>query len=385
MNKILNEMLLKYNCQTKEEYINAFKEIVQEIALYSLSQTDFFENAAFYGGTALRIFYGLDRFSEDLDFSLCVKNKDFSLDKYFSILEKTFIKLGLNFEVKIKNKNIDSNIQSAFLKGNTLEHILLINSNTEIAKYIQKNEVVKIKFEVDTNPPSNATYDYKSKLYPLFYKIKTYDESSLFAGKIHAVLCRKWKNRVKGRDLYDLEFYIKNRCIFNIDHLMQRMIQTKDWDEQEQISLDKVKHKLRLKIDEIDIEQAKKDVLPFLKSKSKLMHWNKEYFKHLIDEIQDNKVTIKFVNYDISKFAIATIIEQKEIKTFNYSNKEDKSKKYNELRTRFYKDIIEPDSILNFGNKINKEEECYIVKGFVEVIYLNKNADIDKIISLLKE
>ncbi len=384
MNNILQEMLTKYQCETKEDYINAFKEIVQEVALYSLSLTDFYDNAALYGGTALRIFYNLDRFSEDLDFSLCTQNDSFTLEKYFEVLSKNFEILGLNFVPQIKEKTINSNIQSAFLKGNTLEHILLINPKNGIANYIQKNETIKIKFEIDTNPPSGASYDYKYSSLPLPYKIKLYDESSLFAGKVHSILCRNWKTRVKGRDLYDFEFYVKNDCVLNVNHLEKRMKQTRHFQESEKLTLEKVKELLHEKFSEIDFESAKKDVLPFINNSNKLTIWGKEYFDYLVDRLKSSEITIYKCTFDLSEIGIANIISQEEIFKICCPSKTVKDNKRRELYIQFSNYIVTDDSILNFGQKKDKIEIYYIIKGFFdENIYLKNNLDIKKLVSIL--
>ena len=117
MQQVITQMLSKYQIKNIEDKKNAIKEIVQEVVLCGLSRGGFFKEAAFYGGTALRIFYGLDRFSEDLDFSLVSQNLNFDLTKYFSYIENETKSLGLNFSVIEKEKMIDSNIKSAFLKG----------------------------------------------------------------------------------------------------------------------------------------------------------------------------------------------------------------------------------------------------------------------------
>lgn len=174
MNSLISQMISKYQLQSKEDYVNALKEIAQEIALSALARSDFFEYAAFYGGTALRIFYGLDRFSEDLDFSL-IEEKNFDLSKYFKILDDTFKLYGFSFKMQIKDKTKMSNIQSAFLKGNTLEHIMLIEANSKVSNFIQKEEVIKIKFEIDIKPPLGATFEFKYGLLPSPYKVRVYD------------------------------------------------------------------------------------------------------------------------------------------------------------------------------------------------------------------
>ena len=208
MQQVLSQMLKKYKINNIEDKKNAIKEIVQEVVLCGLSRGGFFKEAAFYGGTALRIFYGLDRFSEDLDFSLTTQNPNFDLTKYFPYIENETKSLGLDFSVQEKVKSFDSNIKSAFLKGNTKEHILTFYENSEDAKFINKDEAIRIKFEVDINPPVGATYETKFGLLPSPYQVKLYDLPSLFAGKIHACLCRNWHSRIKGRDFYDYVFFL---------------------------------------------------------------------------------------------------------------------------------------------------------------------------------
>lgn len=220
MKTILEQMIEEYHPKNNEEKRNAIKEVMQEIVLCGLSKAGFFNEAAFYGGTALRIFYGLDRFSEDLDFSLLTKNKEFDLSSYLPILKSTINSFGLNVDLEIKNKVNDSYIQSAFFKGDTIEYFLLFYPD-DLVEGINKNEKAKIKFEIDTMPPSLATYETKFKLLPMPYSVKLYDESSLFSGKIHAVICRSWKSRVKGRDLYDFVFYLGRNTKVNIPHLRE--------------------------------------------------------------------------------------------------------------------------------------------------------------------
>lgn len=201
MELIINQMLAAYPAVSITDKKNALKEVMQEIVLCGLSRTDFFKHAAFYGGTALRIFYGLDRFSEDLDFSLDAKNEAFNLDDYVGMLEKEVNSYGFNFKIETKTKTKDSDIKSAFLKGSTKEHLLLFYSDNDFVNTITPGELIKIKLEVDVNPPSFANYENKYRMVPIPYAIRLYDEPSLFAGKLHAVICRSWKNRIKGRDL----------------------------------------------------------------------------------------------------------------------------------------------------------------------------------------
>jgi predicted nucleotidyltransferase component of viral defense system len=245
-------MLNQYNIQTQHDRINSIKQVIQEVVLCGLSRAGFFKNAAFYGETALRIFYGLDRFSEDLDFSLKTSDSSFDFNEYLPILEKEIRSYGLNFDVSLKQKSADTNVTSAFLKGNTKEHILMFYSDELIARSINSNELIKIKVEVDTDPPPYACFETKYQLLPIPYEISLYDVSSLFAGKIHAILCRSWKNRIKGRDLYDYIFYLSRKTPVNLKHLAARLIQTGNISENIQISINDIKKMLYEKFNEID-------------------------------------------------------------------------------------------------------------------------------------
>lgn len=277
MKTILEQMIEGYHPKNNEEKRNVIKEVMQEIVLCGLSRAGFFNESAFYGGTALRIFYGLDRFSEDLAFSLLVKNKDFDLVKYFPILKDTVQSFGLNVDFELKNKTRDSNVQSAFLKGDTIEHFLLFYPN-ELVQGINKNEKVKIKFEIDIMPPGLATYETKFRLLPTPYSVRLYDEASLFSGKIHAVICRSWKSRVKGRDLYDYVFYLSRNTKFNLPHLREKLIDSEYISTDTEITCDSVKEMLINRFNEIDYNAAKEDVIPFIKDASVLNLWSKEFF-----------------------------------------------------------------------------------------------------------
>lgn len=286
MQNVLEQMLSRYQINNIDDKKNAIKEIVQEIVLCGLSRGGFFNDAAFYGGTALRIFYGLDRFSEDLDFSLTTQNPNFDLTKYFSYVEDETRSLGLSFEVKSKEKTKETNVKSAFLKGNTKQHILIFYENSNDINFVNKDELIKIRFEVDINPPSGATYETKFGLLPAPYQVKLYDMESLFAGKIHACLCRNWKTRVKGRDFYDYVFFLSMGAKVNLENLKAKLVQSKFIDEDYDLTIDNLKHLLNQRFDNMDFNQAKEDVLPFIKDKSKLDLWSKEFFKEITKKLQ---------------------------------------------------------------------------------------------------
>lgn len=281
-NTVLEQMLHRYDLKSDYDRKNAMKEIMQEIVLCGLSRGGFFKKASFYGGTALRMFYGLDRFSEDLDFSLMTKNPSFSLENYFAALQKEVNSFGLNVTIAEKEKTIRTDIQSAFVKGNTREHLLLFYT-PEIAGRVPANETIKIKFEIDIKPPPFATYERKYRLLPAPYEVNMYDEPSLFAGKIHAVICRGWKSRVKGRDLYDYVFYLGRGTKVNLAHLRARLVDSGYIDRELVCGLQDVKDMLFQKFTSIDYEQAKQDVLPFIKNQSSLALWSADFFKQITE------------------------------------------------------------------------------------------------------
>ena len=286
MNNVLNEMLRKYQTGGVSDKKNAIKEIMQEIVLCGLSRAGFFQKTAFYGGTALRIFYGLDRFSEDLDFSLMKTDDSFELSDYFPTLRKEIAAYGLNVEISEKQKTKESAIRSAFLKGNTKEHMLLFYASDPITSGIAGDEKIKIKFEVDTNPPSGATFEHKYRLLPAPYEVTLYGMPSLFAGKAHAVICRSWKNRIKGRDLYDYIFYLSRGAALNTEHLKARLVQSDAWKQEDKFTIDDAKNLLCSRFDTIDFEQAKEDVRPFIKDTGSLSLWSADFFKQITDNLK---------------------------------------------------------------------------------------------------
>lgn len=284
MNTIIEQMLKNYDDQPPMDKKNVVKEIMQEMVLCGLSRAGFFKKAAFYDGTALRVFYGLDRFSEDLDFSLKAKDESFDLTTYFPILKKEIAAFGLQVNVEEKVKNVDSPIQSAFLKGNTRKHLLLFYGNQALPG-IHPGEKIRIKFEVDTNPPEYACFEHRYRLLPSPYEVALYDAPSLFAGKIHAVLCRGWQNRVKGRDLYDYVFFLSRNVPVNIAHLQARLQQSDYLKLGEDFSLTDIKQHLSNRFEAIDYKQAKDDVIPFIRNTDSLHVWNAHFFKQITEQL----------------------------------------------------------------------------------------------------
>lgn len=281
---MIKEWIAEYSPQNEEEILSALREIMQEITLAGLSRTDFFEKAAFYGGTALRIFYGLDRYSEDLDFSLLKPDSDFSIEPYFKAIQDEFKSLGLTVSIKEKKNTKQTAIDSAFLKAETIwQEIVLENIIKETG--VRSNKTLKIKIEVDRQPPLNFKTEEKLLLRPFSFYVKCFTKSSLFSGKMHALLFRKWKNRVKGRDWYDLEWYVKKGIPLDVNHLLTRAKDTNDWQE-DTISNEQILELLDLKIKSVSFSSIKEDVVRFIKNDDVLSIWNPEYFKDLIEKIK---------------------------------------------------------------------------------------------------
>lgn len=281
---MMKQWIAEYNPQNEEETLAAMREIMQEIALAALSRTDFFDKAAFYGGTALRIFYGLDRFSEDLDFSLLAPNPEFSLTPYFSKIVEEFQSLGMKVSIREKDKRIKTQVESAFLKSETIWQELVLE---DLVKQhgISSNKTIKIKIEIDRLPPLGFETEEKLLIRPFSFYVNCFKMPSLFAGKLHALLFRKWKSRVKGRDWYDMEWYIRKGVPLNMHHFLQRAKETSDWEE-EQISQEQILQLLIAKIESVSFDSVKEDVVRFIADDKKLTIWSPNYFKDLIQKMK---------------------------------------------------------------------------------------------------
>ena len=215
------------------------------------------------------------------------KDEAFDLSRWFAAIENEAAAYGLNLSVEMKKKAKDTAIKSAFLKGNTREHLLLFYDDKGINGGISGNEAIKIKFEIDTRPPAGASFEKKYRLLPSPYEVNMYDEPSLFAGKLHAVICRNWKNRVKGRDLYDYVFYMSKGVHVNLPHLRARLIDSGFITENDACELEDVKKMLMNKFNTIDYKQAREDVIPFIKDSSKIDLWSADFFKQITENLME--------------------------------------------------------------------------------------------------
>ena len=286
MHDAIEKMLSKYARHSAEDYTHALREIMQEVVLLGLWRAKFFEHAAFYGGTALRILYGLDRFSEDLDFSLLSPMRDFDIAKYSHALEKELRAFGFDVRVEKRNKAVATAVQSAFLKANTFNELLVITPDASITRRVPRGQLLKIKLQIDTDPPSGFFTESKYLLQPIPFAVRTYTLPDLFAGKMHAVLCRRWKNRVKGRDWYDLVWYAANHSELHLAHLEQRMRQSGHWQADQAMDDDAFRALLRERIETLDVEQARSEVEPFVRHPESLEIWSRDFFHDVASRIQ---------------------------------------------------------------------------------------------------
>lgn len=271
MNSIYEQMLSKYQIVSEKDRRNAIYEVMQQITLAGLYRGGFFDKAAFYGGTCLRIFHKLNRFSEDMDFSLLSHDESFNLEDYFPAIIDEFSTLGRDVVITKKDKRNFGKVESAFLKDDTEVYDMAF----------QTEKSLKIKIEVDKNPPLNFQTEHKLLLHPFSFMTRCFTLPDLYAGKMHALAFRSWKNRVKGRDWYDFEWYVRNGIKLDFNHLQERIREFNgiEVNKEEFIKL------LKEKIEDTNIDMVKQDVEPFVKNIDSLQIWSTDYFIQLTDMI----------------------------------------------------------------------------------------------------
>ena len=269
---IFDEMVAAQNPQNPEEKINVQHEVMQQIALSGLQRGGFFEHAAFYGGTCLRIFHALRRFSEDMDFTLTEKRNDIHLEDYFPQIIEAFKFTGREVDIIKKEKKIFGKVESAFLKDNT--DVYDIAFRTE--------KTVKVKIELDTNPPLDFETEQKILFKPFSFMVRCVTLPDLYAGKMHALAFRNWKTRVKGRDWYDFEWYVGNNIPLDFNHLQKRIQEFNGIELTKNEFLTNLKERLAT----TNIDMVKQDVLRFLRTDTHTLDiWSNDYFLQLADRI----------------------------------------------------------------------------------------------------
>lgn len=274
MNDIFGQMLSQYQVTTDKERRNAMYEVMQQITLAGLYRGGFFNKAAFYGGTCLRIFHNLGRFSEDMDFSLLSVDKSFVLEEYFPAVIEEFKTLGRDVVITKKDKKNFGKIESAFLKDSTEVY--------DVAFQTEKN--LKIKIEIDINPPTKFTTEQRLLLQPYSFMTRCFTLPDLYAGKMHALVFRNWKNRTKGRDWYDFEWYIRQGIGLDFTHLQERIREFNGIE----MTKDDFMAKLKERLSTADIQLVKQDVESFIKDPADLEIWSNDYFLQLADRVRFN-------------------------------------------------------------------------------------------------
>lgn len=272
MNAIYEKMLSAYDQSTDQARRNAVYEVSQQIVLAGLSDGGFFDKAAFYGGTCLRMFHGLNRFSEDMDFTLLGADESFCFEQYFQPIVDQFAMVGRSVSITKKDKKNFGKVESAFLKDNT--DVYDISFQTE--------RTIKVKIEVDTVPPMKFSTEQKLLLQPKSFMTRCVSLPDLYAGKMHALVFRAWKNRVKGRDWYDFEWYVRNGIALDFPHLQERIRQFNGTE----MDIDKFMIALKERLSSTDINRVKEDVAPFLNNPHELDIWSNDYFLQLADMIK---------------------------------------------------------------------------------------------------
>lgn len=285
MHDAIRSMLDRYDCRNRDDYVNALREILEDIALLGLWRSKFFEHAAFYGGTALRVLYGLDRYSEDLDFSLLKPDAPFTFETYGDALLREISSFGFHVEFENHRKVKQSAIESAFLKINTRNQLIVIEVIPELLGDLHPRTNLKIRLEVDTNPPAGFETESKYILQPIPFYVRVYSLPDLFAGKLHAILCRQWKTRVKGRDWYDLVWYAGRYPEVRINHLESRMRQSGDYSDDKPLTADKLQVFLLQAVESLDVRQVRREVEPFVVDPRALDVWSKDFFRRVVSHI----------------------------------------------------------------------------------------------------
>jgi predicted nucleotidyltransferase component of viral defense system len=253
---------------TDEEKLNRCREFVQLLCLKILDEHKLFDNLAFTGGTALRVVYGMKRFSEDLDFSL-VRKEGYSFSRMSDVMSGALALAGLKSELKPK---AEKTVHSAMLKFPRLLK--------ELGLSPLENQKLSIKLEIDTNPPRGGHIQNRiiQRLYT--FNIAYFDLPSMFATKLHACFFRSY---VKGRDYYDFLWYMGNNVKPNFTLLNNAIAQTHE--KTPVIDEGNFKEFLLQGIEKVDFKAARKDVERFLEDKSELRLFDTELIKNSIESV----------------------------------------------------------------------------------------------------
>jgi predicted nucleotidyltransferase component of viral defense system len=282
MHDAILAMIDKRRPQDQADWDRALREVLQEAALAGLWRTGFFDRAAFYGGTALRLFHGLDRFSEDLDFSLLKSDPSWRLAERLEGLRAEIEAFGFSVDIEAKH---EGKIDSAFVKANTKINLIRIEAPQAVAGLSASNRLVKVKLETDTDPPAGIKTEMKTLLEPFPVSVRVVTPPCLFAGKLHACLCRSWKTRVKGRDWYDFLFFIARGIPVDLTHFEARLRQSGHWSEGRALDVDDLRQLLEARIATVNWKQAAEDALPFVRDSRSVELWGAKLFREAVGRL----------------------------------------------------------------------------------------------------
>lgn len=285
MHDAIRTMLQRYSLATADGAVNALREIMQQLALLGLWRGKFFEHAAFYGGSALRILHGLPRFSEDLDFSLLRPDPAFSWNACGDFLRREIESFGFEVQFARLHEKREGPVESAFLKMNTMRQLVVIRPSVE-GLAIHRNQVLRIKLEVDTDPPPGFEVESRYLLQPIPFSVRVYRLPDLFAGKIHALLCRRWGSRVKGRDWYDFAWYVGRGTPVGLRHLESRLRQSGEYASPERLSVPHLSQMLSEAIDRLDVDKAREEARRFVGDPQSLAVWSADFFRDVASRMQ---------------------------------------------------------------------------------------------------
>lgn len=272
-NNYILESLKLTNPKNIYEFENALREISQKIILYALAQTSFFKNVAFYGGTCLRIFHGLDRFSEDLDFQVIREDYKLDFDQYMSKCITVLESYGLKSIVYSKSDYDSGEVRRRYIK---ISHYDIANEYFGKIN-MNKEKLLSIKIEVSTVFIPGAKYEMKLLNSPMFSNIYCFNYESLFAGKLNALITRNWRERTKGRDYYDYMFYVSHNIKMNLDYLKNKLKYSLNKDTSD-YTIDDIKELLKGKFEQTDFNSLKSDIIPFVSTDYNFDNINKEMF-----------------------------------------------------------------------------------------------------------
>jgi predicted nucleotidyltransferase component of viral defense system len=268
---IYDQMVANYAQKRGTATPNVEQEVMQYIALAGLHRGGFFQHAAFYGGTCLRLFHNLPRYSEDMDFSLIEKRDDIHIENFFPAIIEEFRLAGHEVSIVKKEKKNFGRVESAFLKENTEAYDISF----------QTKKSVKVKIELDTDPPLAFDTEQLVLQQPYSFMTRCFTLPDLYAGKMHALVYRTWQRRVKGRDWYDFEWYVRWNVPLDFVHLQERIREFNG----EIVNRETFMIQLREKLATTDIERAKEDVIGFVDNPHELDIWSNDYFLQLADKI----------------------------------------------------------------------------------------------------